>query len=563
MGAKIPSPTKLATTDFQLQSGHKFNFEDLYKGKLGKELENELLSSQDDLKSAILTATSRGQSEDMHKWLAGQRDNTAGSVNAPRPDINGKGARLVREAIRSMQENPKSFRPNPELHQAHEANWSAFAASVEPRAPKETEVFEQALDRLAFIDEEGPASPGALSPWAPSGMKRRHRHSRPHRRKGPRVLYTRGYRLNEYSMDATGGYDCPICGAIGPDMAVLLKLPHPGPETPGLPKASSFSTIMYPLAMGNFRETDIISKFICCDACSSFAVDYGKSPYDESLIGALIFGYDISFSDDINKRTFVTTVQKAFDGRFSRESTLLGFLAVVYYALERSSNSSTSFYYLWEARNALKEMIQMPYEIGNPTRTGSISDVVSHYLMLGTSSHGCDFLDHPFDACVIMIDSCKNSKVTPLAKTTALFHRLLLDSIEYAFAIQGTEFEEAAMHYYGELGARLVTTLSSPDLADIEGIGKLSLQSLCDNHIASNDAISILKTAAVPFHQLEQHCSPALILFLHLFNTVNTGRTEPREILNWFLDRSELKFLVGNPSNKDHALYKAAWEALA
>ena len=560
---KIPAPTKLAATDFQLQSGHRFDFEDLYKGKLGKELENELLSSQDDLKSAVLTATSRGQSEDMHRWLAGQRDNTAGSVSAPRPDVDGNGAWFVREAIRIIKEIPEEFKPNPALLQAHEANWSAFAASIEPRAPEKTEVFEQALDRLAFIDEEGPASPGGLSPRIPGGMKRRHDHFRPHRRKGPRVLYTRGYRLDEDSMYATGGFDCPLCGAVVTHMALLFKLPIPGPETPGLPKASSFSTIMYPLAIGNFRETDIISDFICCDACSSFAVDYGKSPYNESLIGALILGPDISFNDDINKRTFVTTVQRAFDGRFSRESALLGFLAVVYYARKRSDNSTALNNCLFLAQSALERIIVMPYEIGNPSRTGSVPDVVSHYLMLGTSSHGCDFLDHPFDACVIMIASCQYSKITPLRKTIALFHRLLLHLIEHAFVVQGTEFEGAAMHYYGELGAQLITAVSSPDFADIESIGKLSLQSLCDNHIASNDAISILKTAITPFNQLEHHCSPALILFLHLFNTVNTGRTEPREILNWFLDRSELKFLIGNPSNKDHASFKTAWEALA
>ena len=563
----IPPPAKLATTDFQLQSGHRFKFDDLYSGTLGRHLEIELLGSQDDLKCAILTAALRGQGEDMHKWIAKQR-NTAELVAAPRPDVNGDAARLVQQAIKSMTNEPKRYRPDPDLRKAHQVNWSAFSAAVEPRETASAQVIEDALDRLDFIEEEGASSPGGLSPRIPRSASRRRqsRRSRPRPRTGPQLFYSKGYRLSESLSNAVGGYECCLCGEIVDTMALLLKQPPPGCVTPGFPKSSSFSDTMFPLAMGNFQETDIISKFTCCDACSYFAVRYGRSPFDESLSGALLFGHGVIFDDDINRETLLSTVQKALDGRFNRESTLLVFLAIVYDAcnrLEANPESKLVLGGLRWARTAILESTSMPYEIGNHTWVGRIPDVVSHYLSIGTTSRGCDFLDHPIDSCVVMIRTCTDMRsITPVAGTVALFHRLLLHFIEQAFAIQGTESEEIAMAFYSGLRNILVTEESSPGLASLENFGHVSMQSLCDNHVASKDALAVLKAAATQYWQLVNQFAPATVLCLYLFHTINTGFTEPRQILNWFFERPELKFLFSNPSSKDHASFGAAWEAL-
>ena len=559
----IPPPAKLAATDFQLQSGHKLKFDDLYRGKLDRNLENELISNKDDLKSAILTAASRGQSEDMHKWLSSQRGNTAEDVGAPRPDVNGDAAKLVQQAIKSLHDEPEKYQPDPNLGKAHRVNWSAFAAAIEPREMAEAQVIDTALDRLALIDEEGPSSPGVLSASVPGDARRRRHLNRSTLgpRPGPQLLYSKGYRLrNSHSV---GGYECCLCGVIVQTMAVFLKQPPPGEATPGFPKPSSFSDTLFPLAMGNFRETDVISKFTCCDACSSFAVDYGKSPFDESLSGALLFGTDISFDDDINKQTLLNTLQRALDGRFSRESTLLVFLAIVYNARSRSEDFEAVFKCFPMHEQLLIESTSMPYEVGNYTRVGSIPDVVSHYLSIGTTSPGCDFLDHPIDSCIMMIRACTEIKsITPFAGTIALFHRLLLHFIEHAFFVQGTEFEEIAMDFYSGLRNVLVTEESSPGLTGLEDIGHLNMQSLCDNHVVSKDTLAVLKAAVPQYWDLEHQCAPAIVLCLYLFYTINTRFTEPRQILNWFFERPELKPLVLNPRSKDHALFEAAWDAL-
>ena len=576
----VPPPGKLAASDFQLQSGHKINFDDLYSGNLGSQLENELLSNKDDLKSVILTAAFRGQSEEMHKWITSQQGNTAEAVGAPRPDVNGDAARLVRQAIKSMRDKPEKYRPDPDLCEAHRTNWSAFAAAVEPRERAGAQVIDHALDRLAFIDEEGPSSPGALSASVPGGAflpgwsdagnrrPRQPNRSRQDPRPGPRLLYSKGYRLKKELSNAVGGDECCLCGQIVPVMALLLKQPPRGDATPNFPKPFSFSDTLFPLAMGNFRETDIISSFTCCDACSYFAVDYGTSPFNESLSGALLFGHEIDFDDDINRQTLLNTVQKALDGRLSRESTLLAFLAIVYDAYDRRSSGAYSELKairdrLISAQHMLRNSTSMPYEVGNHTWVARIPDVVSHYLSIGTTSPRCDFLDHPIDSCIIMIRVCTDkTSILPFAGTVALFHRLLLHFIEHAFVIQGTEFEGVAMNLYSGLRNLLVTEESSPGLTGLGNLEYISMQSLCDSHIASREAIAALKPAALQYWQLEHQCASAAVFCLYLFNTINTGFTEPRQILNWFFERPELQFLFSDPRSKDQNLFGAAWEAL-
>ncbi|KAL8789266.1 MAG: hypothetical protein Q9195_006912 [Heterodermia aff. obscurata] len=555
LSVKVPQPIKLGTTDFQLQSGQSINLDALYSGKLSRQLENELLSNADDLKSAILTATSRGQSDAMHKWIVSQEGNTAEAVGAPRPDINGNAARLVRQAIRNYSSN--GFVPDSNLRKAHVDNWAAFAAAIEPPDTERLNTVKNALNRLTLIREEGPSSPGGLSPVVSPSFGRHGIHqSRP----GPssRLLYSKGYRLSERSLGPPHLYRCCLCGGHNKHIALLLKQPPEGEETPGLPKPRSFSDLLFPLAIGKFRETDIISKLTCCEACAVFALDYEASPFNEPLSGALIFGEGLTLDDNINKTTWLNTLQRALDGRFSRESTILGCLSIIYDALDKISDP-TCVLALKLARDTLLADVQMPYEIGNHAWSGRIPDVVSHYISIGTSHRGCDFIDHPFDSCTTMIRGGVDSGSIPNhLRTVALFHRLLLHFIEHAFEIQGTQFEEAALNYYSGLRNALVIEDSPSGHTRLNLPHYISLDALCENHVAGEDAIAALRSAS---RIIESTCAAPITFCLLIFNTINTGFTSPRQILDWFFERAELQFLFSDPSNLENALYTAAWEA--
>jgi hypothetical protein len=53
-----------------------------------------------------------------------------------------------------------------------------------------------------------------------------------------------------------------------------------------IPRPGSRSALTFPLAMGSFPETDIISSYLCCDACSTHLVRLGRSPLDEEIVGS-------------------------------------------------------------------------------------------------------------------------------------------------------------------------------------------------------------------------------------------------------------------------------------
>ncbi|KAF8862895.1 hypothetical protein BDZ45DRAFT_160750 [Acephala macrosclerotiorum] len=100
---EVPPPTKLDVNQIQLQSGRKIDLEDLYQGRVSKEIQDEILRNDDNLKSVILVATTRGQNRDIHDWIAARRDTFADLVNVPRQDIDGRATSLVKEVIEALQ----------------------------------------------------------------------------------------------------------------------------------------------------------------------------------------------------------------------------------------------------------------------------------------------------------------------------------------------------------------------------------------------------------------------------------------------------------------------------
>ena len=564
LNIKVRPPAKLAVTDFQLQSGRKLTFDDLYAGRLTREIENELLSNGDDLKSAILTATSRGQGENIHRWIASHRGNTAAIVDAPRPDVNGDAARLVRQAIKSMRDDPNNYKPDPRLRRAHSANLSALKASIEPHVKAVTQVAENAMHRLALIEIEGPSSPGALSAISPGGAgpQRQSVNSQP----SAQLIYTKGYRFRERAGEVPHLKRCNLCGDRVLHLALILKKPLHGEETPSFPRPFSFSGILFPLAIGNYRETDIISTFTCCDACSYFAMDYGTTPFNESITGALLFGPGLSLDDEINKGTWLNALQIALEGRFNRESAFIGSLAIVCNALDRAQADLPKFHAtipaLHLARSTIQTDARMSYEIGDHTWTGSIEDVVDYYISKGTTSPDCEFLDHPIESSVLMIRNSQAGQAGQ-AGAVSLFHRLLLHFIEHAFVVAGTQEETVAMIFHNNLRTRLVDQDRPEKLKAVSKFPQVSMRSLLENCMVNKDAVAALKPAAWEVWNIERSYGATMNMCLYLFNTVNTGRSGPRQIFNWFLERPELKYLFANPDSTDQALFNAAWDALA
>jgi hypothetical protein len=79
---------------------------------------------------------------------------------------------------------------------------------------------------------------------------------------------------------------CSFCAHADSLLVLLFKKPTPNLYTGGIPRPGSRSALAFPLAMGCFPETDIISSYLCFDACSTHLVRLGRSPLDEEIVGS-------------------------------------------------------------------------------------------------------------------------------------------------------------------------------------------------------------------------------------------------------------------------------------
>lgn len=138
-------------------------------------------------------------------------------------------------------------------------------------------------------------------------------------------LYTTHYRrkLDGALEDAEHGGNCALCGASKSPMALLLNMPDPDLRTECLPPPGSLAKLAFPLAMGNFPETDIISASVCCDPCSHFITRVGEAPPNEKIVAAVILT-----SLEYNWSHWILALTSALEHRFDDQDLGLLFLAI-------------------------------------------------------------------------------------------------------------------------------------------------------------------------------------------------------------------------------------------
>ncbi|KAH7403043.1 hypothetical protein BKA64DRAFT_440088 [Cadophora sp. MPI-SDFR-AT-0126] len=561
---RIPLPAKLDVNQFQLQSGEKVDLEDLYRGKVDSAIEDKILQNDDDLKSVILTATTRGQNREVRDWIASRRDSFADLVNMPRPDVNGSAAYLVNEAIKALQAsgwnvNDFVFAEAQNLRRAHARNWQAFQDSVAPRAEKATQrgtIIDDGLARLALIGRGGSSSAECMSPISPGGGS-----SPSYRREravdqGPcsKLLPSTGY-IRKDRAYGKGIFTCPICQARGPDITVLLKCPPKGTSTPGFPPPHSRADVAFPFALSGFVETDIVSDLTCCPACSVHIL-YASDPHP--IVGVLVFGWDLSPTNTINQRTWMSNIDRVLEGRIATDCLLQVFFGILFAAQERDKSTDTNFAIspLLLAWQMMASDLQFQYESGNHHWTGRATEIVEHHMSMGIASPGCDFLNHPIDSFVVIICA---SFVPKAQKTNALFCRLAFHVIEYSSNLQNPEDAQVAAEFCtllrsqmsnGESANQIVTNIELNHCAgsEVPIVPFTLLDLLVQRQLIDGQALRIFRQARVHgFDMIEDKCEGALCLFVCLFHALNISNKEPRQVLHWYCTRPELSKLFQTP----------------
>lgn len=147
--------------------------------------------------------------------------------------------------------------------------------------------------------------------------------------------------------------DCPKCGKVRAVMALLLRARDQSIATKNLPPINSTSKLVYPLTMGNYPETDIISNTVVCDSCAAAMVKASMTLLEETIVAALPL---VSYNK--NQEAWLQTINIATDRRFYRSDLPQVFLSIIYTKIERLLSETSKFPGLQDALRWEANMIQ-------------------------------------------------------------------------------------------------------------------------------------------------------------------------------------------------------------
>ncbi|KAI4187904.1 MAG: hypothetical protein LQ346_005415 [Caloplaca aetnensis] len=319
--------------------------------------------------------------------------------------------------------------------------------------------------RTGQSDIQNPMSPVQGSPYgppAPPALGARYSPNPAHILQPPspkdpelsQLLYMKGYGLRSGPAAAQPFRGlCSLCGDGNSPLALLLKARPSDVETEGdFPTATSHSDIKFPLAMGNFPETDIISSFMSCEKCADFMRNIGTSPLDDSIKGAIPL---VPLSQEMNRDSVLKEIDIALEQRFNTSILDQTFLSILYGKLDEVTTDDNGSKILadalrWQCRNL------MPHIFLNATLSSSFDpseQLVSRPLsmtmsatLLNLDSSGSLF-QYPVDGFITLIKASIDLDLVSLSDDIvkkAVFQRLLFHFVEQQAVLREQEGDEAA-----------------------------------------------------------------------------------------------------------------------
>jgi len=501
----VPAPRKLEQGSLGLQDGRVVNLEDLYSNRLDATEVNDILNNDDNLKSVLLSAATRGQSDRVAKWVSAQKVQSDDPVYMERLDINSTAFKLTKRLLAEIMaaktsNNLKKFRQ--QLREAHAANSQALA-NTSRFVDRRNEIVEDSITRLKELKPlRNPDSP-CSNIWPVSPLER----GAPSRQ--PNLLYTPGFKTTD-PFDGCAG-QCRLCEGTVRPLALLLMMPPTELRTAGFPASRSQSKLAYPLTMGNFPETHVIAPFVCCEACSYFVVRH-RSAFGEQIVGALpLVNYDI------NRSLWVENINITLEERFARSDIEAVFLAMLYSSMDmaKSSNFGDSAQLLsalqWTIDNVLRNL-SLPADL----RASSIDSAMplSFPLVLSQSlsdvqKMSCSFLIYPLEGFVVMIRAAEDLQVSTGAsrKEYIIFQRLLFHLTERYWDYRQNETEATT----------LPQLLGKPAAAGQGSTAETSIpvSELSGGPLLDQDTVRIFRKFGNDFRWIEDSTGPAISVFLH------------------------------------------------
>ena len=453
----IPAPKNLAAHEIALQGDLVINVEELWSGRITDDKTiDQIFRNSDNLKAIMLTAQTRGRVEAFQDWLKPFMD-PGHPVMSARVDEDGKAMKAIKAMLEEMQSGVSEQRKQElqrELSLAHAQNQAAL--EVQYRHSAEAPTHRRVSSVTAYERSEQPVTRGGslstLRPVSPS-------YSDLNSESDDYDRYLRQMEVTPSSTTATqtpvsgltrplltinflkssdtdSSFDgfCQLCGSQDVTLSLLFRKPPSQIQTPGFPAPNSNSKLAFPLAMGNFPETDVLSSYICCDSCSFYLAQAEQTPLGEDLVCVLPI---VSYS--INQPAYEKQLKLAFDERFDGSDSVLVLVAVLVTTADRLPKSSETDLWrqavTWLCRTLIHE-VQCPATLSPKFSTSSLDAYpksLERAIADGVESvyHGIDwenFFRYPLEGFVIIMLALEYLKAPPNMRygtKNIIWHRFL------------------------------------------------------------------------------------------------------------------------------------------
>ena len=630
----IPASQRLQVDEIRLQGKKTIDLEDLYHDRVDQSTATKILENDDDLKSVLLAAQLRGHDDKISRWISGQAIAKQDITLSPRPDVESQAETSVRKLLDVMREKgpqPQSIgRLQTNVRSAHRKNWIAFISSMKSEDEQHSTrgtIIQDAISRIAINRVEmdnGFPTPKLLGPVSPSPRSLPNPFEKPHSQEIPPMpyksgshasndefkgsdtdsvparmatdtLYIPGYRYTRKPTNVGFTDICPICGESEALLALLLKKPPRGFTTPGFPQPNSRARLAYPLAMGTFPETDVLSTYLCCDPCAYTIIHNKISINEEDYISAIPIMPAV-FAADYQQTTF-TAIDVALQKRFHKSAVELVFVAILYGTVNILEEDEADNEHIKLRTNALKKAcsllvgkllvpstLSMSISVSSPrsNASSSVNLPLVHAILYGIQSiqePEPPLLQYPVSGFVVMmlIAADNGSGADKIQSKLAVWQRFLFHLIEKhrADMVNGRDrtisnlrdmlsipFERSEDRQseaqdrdqptpgsIEELSTGMANvSISLPSTFGFQST-RLSIrpESLCTTHLFAEEELDEFRRLGPLFESLELGCCSALSAFLHRLATEMTSVIEPLDLFDRMRLQSDLQAVFNAP----------------
>lgn len=432
---RVPKHRVLQPNEIYLDADLVVNLGDLFAGRVTeKKVVDSILDSPEYVRNIVMTAQTRGLQQQVRDWLVKQEIDLEDLPTPAAPKFDITATNSISTLMQNMAQSRNRSQDNAEVSmlqaQLRASNSSASVAYNTSYATSSAKAY----SRKQSVNSGVTRTRSSVTQARDLSIT----HNKPLQKLNQQLL-TPGFHVPS-GRDGHFQGTCPLCGQDKATLALLLREPPRSQSTRDFPATGSKSSLAFPLAMGNFRETDVICSSLYCDACC-YGILQASEPLDgDNPVCALPL---VSYA--ANKKAYNRQLDTAFENRFDEISTPLVFVAVLCTALQKVESKGKDSKLLtdalrWCCRDVLSS-VSCPDPLTWSLTSGStiqgtkpLQDVLTKSLEDAVRATSASYFQYPVEGFVVATKLLSQTESNPTqvrnSAKKAVFQRLLFHITE-------------------------------------------------------------------------------------------------------------------------------------